>query len=790
MNRKFSPLVKQVISNSRKEAIDLGNDYIGVEHIVLGIFREKDSLAVEVFESLDIDPFEIKDFLYELIPEKGKVEAKLNLGNLPLNKQAEKVLKFSFLEAKSMDSLVVEPEHLILSILKDKENTASALFKRFDVNYETYKTELDYLNPIENPVKEQITMTPNDPYEEEDEPRYKRRGSSRSRTPVLDNFGQDITKLAIENRLTPFIDNKKYLDQISILLSRRRGSNPVLIGAPGIYPRNIIDSLAMSIVDRKINRRFFNYRIVEFDQDALISGTDNSQQIIKRVVAIKNELEKNNDVVLYINDIQSVLGVDRNNNFHAGANVLKKAIAMGHIRVICSATPDAYRSFIERQPGMDKSFQMVIINEPSLDETLAILDKLKPKYEEFHSVSFSDESIKICLELSDLYIRDQYLPDKVIDVLDEVGARVHLKNAHVPKHIEELEKRIEALKETKNQAVKNQQYEKAADLRDDESKLVRQLEFAKVEWEEETKHKRFPIEEADIYELFQNLTGLNEDDLQNRVPLAEIPNEQTTVDDDFIAYEENRGSNFYKEKVQEYDLENKASIKLENVPEHLLTSLQQYILYFRDYLKKVKGQEIFFDVTKVDDGLRLNIKPDEVHDFEQLNSWLNEYLDYISKTTEEFAVNFETEINEQEAQVVMAEIKNQIRFMESQIEILQLQMKNLPEDEKLIKKISVNISENQKQLIEQGYGDQSVFKHQLRAHISKGDIKKVLEELLKYANAHKEMPAEIQKEILLFNSRLSDLDMKSRTGTITLDEERKEKQRILGSLIDFIDQLN
>ncbi len=513
-NRRFSPKVKQVIAKSREEAIRLGHDFIGTEHLLLGIVSEKDSLAVRVLESLDVDSGELRQTLEESVQKIPAAATTLNVGTLPLNKQAEKVLKVTFLEAKMLKSEEISPEHLVLSILKHKENPASKILHQFDIDYDIYKAELEYVKQDQDFTSiEPYNQAPSDnddPYEEDDQgSRFQqRKANTKSRTPVLDNFGRDITKLAEEGKLDPIIGRENEIERVSQILSRRKKNNPILIGEPGVGKTAIVEGLALRIMQRKVSRTLFNKRIVMLDLAALVAGTKYRGQFEERMKAIMNELEKSRDVILFIDEIHTIVGAGGATGSLDASNIFKPALARGELQCIGATTLDEYRQHIEKDGALDRRFQKVMVDPPSADEAIHILHNIKSKYEDFHNVIYADDAIRACVRLSDRYITDRFLPDKAIDVLDEVGARVHLKNIHVPKHIEELEKQIEELKELKNQAVKNQQYERAADLRDRESKLVRQLEFAKVQWEEESKTKRYPVSEEDIAEVVSMMTGI------------------------------------------------------------------------------------------------------------------------------------------------------------------------------------------------------------------------------------------------------------------------------------------
>ncbi|NBC08171.1 MAG: AAA domain-containing protein [Bacteroidetes bacterium] len=516
-NKRFSPKVKQVISRSRDAAIRLGHDYIGTEHLLLGIMAEMDSLAVKVLESLDVNPAVLQQDVEERVQRIPSNQTALNVGNLPLNKQAEKVLKVTFLEAKMLKSEEISPEHLLLSILKHKENPASKMLNQFDVDYDIYKAELEYVRQEQDfsGTMDPYAQSPSDqddPYDDDEGQgggRYQqRKGSSKSRTPVLDNFGRDITKLAEEDKLDPIIGRENEIERVSQILSRRKKNNPILIGEPGVGKTAIVEGLALRIMQKKVSRTLFNKRIVMLDLAALVAGTKYRGQFEERMKAIMNELEKSRDVILFIDEIHTIVGAGGATGSLDASNIFKPALARGELQCIGASTLDEYRQHIEKDGALDRRFQKVMVDPPSAEEAVNILQNIRPKYEEFHNVNYSEEAVGACVKLSDRYISDRFLPDKAIDVLDEVGARVHLKNIHVPENIEELEKKIEELKEQKNQAVKNQQYEKAADLRDKESKLVRQLEFAKVQWEEEAKTKRYPVEEEDIAEVVSMMTGI------------------------------------------------------------------------------------------------------------------------------------------------------------------------------------------------------------------------------------------------------------------------------------------
>jgi len=515
MNRKFSPKVKKIIQLSREEAVRLGHDYIGTEHLLLGMIQDKDSLAIKVLESLDVDMEELKFKVEESASTSKRDETSYNVGNIPLNKQAEKVLKVTFLEAKVYKNEEIKPEHLMLSILKHKDNLASKVMDNFEIDYEAYKTELEYVKQeMDQGFTDFYSQAPSDsdfPADENQgsgEYSSSRKGQSKSRTPVLDNFGRDVTRLAEDGKLDPIIGREKEIERVSQILSRRKKNNPILIGEPGVGKTAIVEGLALRINQKKVSRTLFNKRIVMLDLAALVAGTKYRGQFEERMKAIMNELEKASDVILFIDEIHTIVGAGGATGSLDASNIFKPALARGELQCIGASTLDEYRQHIEKDGALDRRFQKVLIEPPSSEEAIHILHNIKNKYEDFHHVTYSDDAIEACVKLSNRYISDRFLPDKAIDVLDEVGARTHLKNIHVPKYIEELELQLEDIKEEKNKAVKNQQYEEAADLRDNESKLLRRLDQAKEEWEEESKSKRYPVGEEEIAEVVSMMTGI------------------------------------------------------------------------------------------------------------------------------------------------------------------------------------------------------------------------------------------------------------------------------------------
>jgi ATP-dependent Clp protease ATP-binding subunit ClpC len=509
MEAKFSPKVKEVISFAREEALRLGHDYIGTEHLLLGLIREDDGLAIKVLKSLETDVVMLRKVLEDTIREKA-VHQSFNVSNLPLTKQAEKVLKITVLEAKVQKCDTIGTEHLMLSVLKNKENIATDILARFDVDYDSFKAELEFLN---QGVKDELANDGNEdePFEEEEKSKSttsKKPGATKSKTPVLDNFGRDITKMAEENNLDPIVGRETEIDRVSQILSRRKKNNPILIGEPGVGKTAIIEGLALKIIQRKVSRVLYDKRIVMLDLAALVAGTKYRGQFEERIKAIMNELEKNRDVILFIDEIHTIVGAGGATGSLDASNIFKPALARGELQCIGASTLDEYRQFIEKDGALDRRFQKVIIDPPTPEETISILTNIKSKYEDFHNVNYTPEAIEACVKLSTRYITDRLLPDKAIDVMDEVGAKVHLKNIHVPQTILDFEKKIEDIKLEKNKVVKSQKYEEAARLRDTEKKLLEDLEAAKNTWEEETKIARYPVTEEDIADVVAMMTGI------------------------------------------------------------------------------------------------------------------------------------------------------------------------------------------------------------------------------------------------------------------------------------------
>ncbi|MEO6722457.1 MAG: ATP-dependent Clp protease ATP-binding subunit [Ferruginibacter sp.] len=513
MDNNFSAQVKEIISYSREEALRLGNDFIGTEHLVLGLIRDGENTAIKILKSLNVDLYELRKEIEVAVKDKtGKNIA--NINSLPLTKQAEKVIRITVLEAKAHKSVMVESEHLMLSILKNKENIATQILNQFDVDYDIFKNELGFVTS--NPPAAEFSDENEDDFDEErkqysQQQKAQRGGAAnqpKTKTPVLDNFGRDITRLAENGSLDPIVGRENEIERVSQILSRRKKNNPILIGEPGVGKTAIVEGLALRIVQRKVSRVLFDKRVVSLDLAALVAGTKYRGQFEERMKAIMNELEKNRDVILFIDEIHTIVGAGGASGSLDASNIFKPALARGELQCIGASTLDEYRMHIEKDGALDRRFQKVIVEQPSVEETIQILTNIKSKYEDYHNVNYSEQAIDACVKLSERYMTDRLLPDKAIDVMDEVGARKHIKNINVPEDVIELEKKIEDIKLEKNKVVKSQRFEEAASLRDSEKRLQEELEKAKNDWEEESKNKRFPIEEEDIAEVISMMTGI------------------------------------------------------------------------------------------------------------------------------------------------------------------------------------------------------------------------------------------------------------------------------------------
>ena len=409
MDNNFSSQVKEIISYSREEALRLGNDFIGTEHLLLGLIREGDNTAIKILKSFNVDIFELRKEIEMAIKDKtGKNIA--NINSLPLTKQAEKVIRITVLEAKTLKSNMVETEHLMLSILKNKENIATQILNQFDVDYDMFRQELGIMHS--NEPRAEFGEEGDEEFD--DEKKYSQQSRStgakpggKSKTPVLDNFGRDVTKLAESGNLDPIVGREKEIERVSQILSRRKKNNPILIGEPGVGKTAIVEGLALRIVQRKVSRVLFDKRVISLDLASLVAGTKYRGQFEERMKAIMNELEKNRDVILFIDEMHTIVGAGGASGSLDASNIFKPALSRGELQCIGASTLDEYRMYIEKDGALDRRFQKVMVDPPSVEETIMILNNIKSKYEDFHSVTYSDDAITACVKLSDRYITDR-----------------------------------------------------------------------------------------------------------------------------------------------------------------------------------------------------------------------------------------------------------------------------------------------------------------------------------------------------------------------------------------------
>jgi len=516
MEGKFSTEVREVITYSREEAMRLGNDFVGVEHLLLGLIRQGNGTAINILQNnLHKDLSLLRQDI-----EKSLSQATVNyaqprnvMGQMPLVKQTERVLKLTFLEAKVHHHNIIGTEHLLLAILKVEDCVACLILNRHGVFYDTVNELLeDKEQESTTPNKEDMQAITNfSPSSDDDSQNYgvpRRPTDTKSVTPVLDNFGRDLTKLAEEGRLDPIVGREKEIERVSQILSRRKKNNPILIGEPGVGKSAIAEGLALRIVQRKVSRILFNKRIISLDLASLVAGTKYRGQFEERMKAVMQEIEKNPNVILFIDEMHTIIGAGGASGSLDASNLFKPALARGEMQAIGATTLDEYRQYIEKDGALERRFQKVIVEPTTAEETIQILNNIKDRYEEHHAVSYSQQAIEACVKLTERYITDRCLPDKAIDALDEVGSRVHITNMNVPKIIVSIEERLESLKAEKDQVIQLQQYEKAAEFRDKERKLLEKLENEKKKWETETKNNRILVEEEHVAEVVSMMSGI------------------------------------------------------------------------------------------------------------------------------------------------------------------------------------------------------------------------------------------------------------------------------------------
>jgi ATP-dependent Clp protease ATP-binding subunit ClpC len=514
MDDNFSPKVKDVIAYSKEEALRLGHDFIGTEHLMLGLLRKANGEAIDVLNALDVDLVSLRKKIEGLSPASTDAFSGNDKKSLHLTKQAEKALKTTFLEAKLFKSKSVSTAHLLLCVLRNENDPTTKLLHKFEIDYNEVKSVFSQLfmdNDIKESPKAEDTSR-DDEFEEQKQNPFEgakpSKTSAKSKTPVLDNFGRDLTRLGEEGKLDPVVGRQKEIERISQILSRRKKNNPILIGEPGVGKSAIAEGLALRIIERKVSRILFNKRIVSLDLASLVAGTKYRGQFEERMKALMNELEKNDDIILFIDEIHTIVGAGGATGSLDASNMFKPALARGEIQCIGATTLDEFRQNIEKDGALERRFQKVMVEPTSVEETIQILNNIKDKYEDHHNVIFTDGAIEACVKLTNRYMTDRFLPDKAIDALDESGSRIHITNIVVPKQVLELEKQLEDVKELKNNVVKSQKYEEAARLRDDEKRLEKELETAQGAWEEQSKLHKETVTEDNVAEVVSMMTGI------------------------------------------------------------------------------------------------------------------------------------------------------------------------------------------------------------------------------------------------------------------------------------------
>jgi ATP-dependent Clp protease ATP-binding subunit ClpC len=519
MEAKFSQRVRDVLTYSREEALRLGNDYIGIEHLLLGIIREGEGMAVRILNLLGVDLQVVRRTIEQSINNSSAVTGKVKSSdNIPLVKQAERALKLTYLEAKLFSSEIIGTEHLLLAMLKDEDNLVTKTLNKYGIDYESVKEEVKTMHSNDEDNKPNFPPSNEFPGgdsgdEEMDESRsfsssMKKMSDSKSRTPVLDNFGRDLTHAAEEGRLDPIVGREKELERIAQILSRRKKNNPILIGEPGVGKSAIAEGLALRIIQRKVSRALFNKRVFTLDLASLVAGTKYRGQFEERMKAVLNELEKNRDIILFIDEIHTIVGAGNASGTLDASNMFKPALARGEIQCIGATTLDEYRQYIEKDGALERRFQKIMVDATSMEETVEILNNIKAKYEDHHLVNYTPEAIEACVNLTSRYITDRFLPDKAIDALDEAGARVHIKNLNVPQVILDLEVKIEDVKQKKTKAISIQKFEEAARFRDEERKHQLQLELEKKKWEDDSRINREVVSAENVAEVVAMMTGV------------------------------------------------------------------------------------------------------------------------------------------------------------------------------------------------------------------------------------------------------------------------------------------
>jgi len=516
MDDNFSPRVKDVITYSKEEALRLGHDFIGTEHLMLGILRDGNGKAINILNNLSVDLDHLRKKVEILSPANPNVEISNEKKNLHLTRQAERALKTTFLEAKVFQSSSISTAHLLLCILRNENDPTTKLLNKMKIDYDVAKEQYLNMTPNEEEFLENLPKNEsfNDDSGQDDSMKEgsfnnpTNKSNKKSKTPVLDNFGRDLTEMAEEGKLDPVVGREKEIERVSQILSRRKKNNPLLIGEPGVGKSAIAEGLALRIIQKKVSRILFNKRVVTLDLASLVAGTKYRGQFEERMKAVMNELEKNDDIILFIDEIHTIVGAGGATGSLDASNMFKPALARGEIQCIGATTLDEYRQYIEKDGALERRFQKVIVEPTSVEETITILNNIKNKYEDHHNVIYTQEAIEACVKLTDRYMSERFLPDKAIDALDEAGSRVHITNIDVPKQILDLERQLEEVRELKNTVVKKQKYEEAAKLRDDEKRIEKDLAIAQEQWEEDSKNNRIEVTEDNVADVVSMMSGI------------------------------------------------------------------------------------------------------------------------------------------------------------------------------------------------------------------------------------------------------------------------------------------
>ena len=517
MDDNFSPRVKDVIAFSKEEALRLGHSFIGTEHLMLGILRDGEGKAIDIFNAIEVNLEELRRKVEILNPAALNNTQLLNdKKNLHLTRQAERALKTTFLEAKLFQSELINTVHLLLCILRNENDPTTKLLTKLNVDYDVVKEQFKLMMANDTDKYQDIEATsfPDEKSNEGEDkdnlftPTSDPKNKKKSKTPVLDNFGRDITVLAEQDKLDPVVGREKEIERVSQILSRRKKNNPLLIGEPGVGKSAIAEGLALRIIQKRVSRVLYNKRVVTLDLASLVAGTKYRGQFEERMKAVMNELEKNENIILFIDEIHTIVGAGGATGSLDASNMFKPALARGEIQCIGATTLDEYRQHIEKDGALERRFQKVLVEETSPEETLEILENIKEQYEIHHNVNYTHESLKACVDLTSRYMSDRFLPDKAIDALDEAGSRVNIKNMSVPKEIIDLEKQLEEVRESKNTVVKKQKYEEAAKLRDDEKRVERLLIEAQERWQEDSKLNRVTVNEDNIADVVSMMTNV------------------------------------------------------------------------------------------------------------------------------------------------------------------------------------------------------------------------------------------------------------------------------------------